>query len=110
MSATAEEFYSKWAKVWKSVTTSPVYLDAIDTIKQTSPSLKILDLTLPEVKGIGDVVLAKQQGALETLIALSELADIPPDFSEELPPDEALYPDPLTELEEETATKPRKRK
>ena len=109
MSATSEEFYSKWAKAWKSVTTSPVYLDAIDTIKQTSPSLKIMDFTPPEVKGIGDILLAKQQGVLETLIALSELADVPQDFSDELPPASALYPDPLEELEE-TTSKQRKRK
>ena len=109
MSATAEEFYSKWAKLWKSVTSSPVYKDAIDTIKQTSPSLKIMDYSPPEVKGIGDIILAKQQGVIETLQALDELADIPPDFSDEVPPESALYPDPLEELGE-TETKPRKRK
>ena len=110
MSASVEEFYSKWAKAWKSVTTSPVYLDAIDTIKQTSPSLKIMDFSPPEVKGIGDILLAKQQGVLETLIALSELADVPQDFSDEQPPSEALYPDPLEELEVANIKQPRKRK
>jgi len=109
MSATSEEFYAKHAKVWKSITTSPVYRDAIDTIKQTSPSLRIMDFTPPEVKGIGEIILAKQQGVIETLQALDELADVPPDFSDELPPESALYPDPLSELEEET-TKPKRRK
>jgi hypothetical protein len=110
MSATPEEFYSRHAKAWKSITSSEVYRDAIDTIKQTSPSLKIMDITPPEVAGIGHIILAKQQGAIETLIALSELADVPQDFSDELPPASALYPDPLEELEEQTTTKPRKRK
>lgn len=109
MSATAEEFYAKHAKAWKAITGSDVYRDAIDTVKQTSPSLKIMDYSPPEVKGIGDILLAKQQGAIETLQALDELADVPPDFSDEQPPDSALYPDPLSEVEENT-TKSRKRK
>lgn len=110
MSATAEEFYSKWAKQWRATTSSEMYRDAIDTIKQTSPSLKIMEFSPPEVKGIGDILLAKQQGVLETLIALNELADVPQDFSDEEPPSSAKYPDPLEELEEATTTKPRKRK
>jgi hypothetical protein len=108
VSATAEEFYSKWAKLWKSITSSPVYKDAIDTIKQTSPSLQIMGFSPPEVKGIGDILLAKQQGVIETLQALDELANIPPDFSDEVPPQSALYPDPLEELAAEE-TKPKRR-
>ena len=111
MSASVEEFYSRHAKAWKSITSSEVYLDAIDTVKQTSESLKSLGYSPPEVKGIGEILLAKQQGALEILIALGELADVPQDFSDELPPESELYPDPLEELAAaETTTKPRKRK
>lgn len=108
MSATPEEFFAKHAKAWRSITSSAVWKDAIDTIKQTSPSLKIMDYSPPEVKGIGDILLAKQQGAIETLQALDELADVPPDFSDELPPESATYPDPLSEVEEEN--KPRRKR
>jgi hypothetical protein len=111
VSASPEEFFEKHAKAWRTITHSAVYRDAIDTIKRTSPSLKIMEITPPEVAGIGHIILAKQQGVIETLQALDELADIPPDFGDEQPPASALYPDPLSELEdEETKPKPRKRK
>ena len=110
MSATTEEFYARHAKAWKSITSSEVYRDAIDTLHHTVPSLQIMDFTPPEVKGIGEIILAKQQAALEMLQHLTQLADVPQDFSDELPPASALYPDPLEELEEETTTKQRKRK
>jgi hypothetical protein len=111
VSASPEEFFEKHAKAWRTITHSAVYRDAIDTIKRTSPSLKVMEFTPPEVAGIGHIILAKQQGVIETLQALDELADIPPDFADEEPPNSARYPDPLSELEdEETKPKPRKRK
>ena len=60
---------------------------------------------------IGDIILAKQQGVLETLNALSKLAEVPADFEDDQPPESELYPDPLDELEEtNNRTRPRKRK
>ena len=107
MSATAEEFFSKWAKAWKQITGSPAYKDAIDTIHQTNESLQILGYSPPEVQGIGVVLLAKQQGALEVLNALTALADVPLEMGIEEPPENELYPDPLEELET-NRTKPKR--
>ncbi len=110
MSASEKEFFGKHAKAWKAIVNSPAYKDAIDTIHQTNESLQILRYSPPEVAGIGHIVLAKQQGAIEILNALTNLADVPEELSgEEMPPDSELYPDPLSELEEQR-TKPKRRK
>lgn len=105
MSASTEEFYAKHGKHWRGIVTSPAYKDAIDTAERTSESLKVVDYSPAEVKGVGDILFAKQQGAIEMLQFLTNLAEgVPPEFPEE-PPESERYPDPLEELEETNRTK-----
>ncbi len=110
MSQTAGIFFSKHAKAWKAIVSSAAYKDAIDTVHQTNESLHILGYSPPEVAGVGAILFAKQQGALEILNALTALSDVPPEIGSEDPPENDLYPDPLDEIEVPNRTKPKPRK
>src|SRR6266436_8150840 len=109
MSATSEDFFRKHGRRWKMITGEQAYKDAIDTIQATSPDLHILDKSPAEIKGVGDILMAKQQGIIATLNGLTTLADVPPEYTEQdEPPEGSRYPDPLEEFAEPRITKRRK--
>ena len=104
MSKSTQEYYEKFGKRWAMLTREQAYKDAIETLEATSDCLRILDKSPAEIKGVGEILIAKQQGYLEALNDLNSLAQVPEEYiSGDL--GQETYPDPLDEVEEPVVRK-----
>lgn len=97
MSASYAEYHKKHGKRWRMIVGEEAYKDAIDTLEQTGEPLKVMDKSPAELKGVGEILIAQQQGYLQALNDLAQLAQVPAELTNEMPPE--TYPDPEDEIE-----------
>lgn len=104
-----EKFFRNHGKRWAMITREQAYKEAIATAQKIHPAFQILDKGLGEMKGVGDLMLAQQQSAIQTFNILETLADVPPEYTGmDEPPENERYPDPTEEFESPVITKRRK--